>query len=61
MADKTNTVDPQNGNVNYTGPTETCKGNHKGMPSRTEAYLPTDEKGHVIEVGNSNTEKTLLQ
>ena len=47
MADKTYTVDPVNGNVNYTGPTETTKGNHKGMPSRTEAYLPTDERGHV--------------
>lgn len=47
MAEKNYTVDPVNGNVNYTGPSETTKGNHKGMPSRTEAYLPTDERGHV--------------
>lgn len=47
MANKTYTVDPKTGNVNYTGPTETTRGSHKGMPPRTVAYEPTDERGHV--------------
>lgn len=40
-------VDPKTGNVTYSGPLESTKGNHDHMPARTDAYLPGDEKGHV--------------
>lgn len=41
------TVNPENGNVNYKGPSETMHGNHNHMTNRTEAYRPDDNKGHV--------------
>lgn len=40
-------IDPKNGNVIFNGPLEITKSDHKGMASRTEAYLPGDEKGHL--------------
>ena len=40
-------VDPKTGDVTYSGPLSVEKGNHSHMPSRTEAYLPGDERGHV--------------
>ena len=40
-------VDPKTGNVTYSGPLEITKGNHDHMPTRTDAYLPGDERGHV--------------
>lgn len=42
-----NIVDPRTGSITYRGTSEITKGNHNGMPSRTEAYLPTDERGHI--------------
>lgn len=42
-----NSVDPKTGTVTYRGPSEITKGNHSHMPSRTEAYLETDERGHI--------------
>ena len=41
------TVDPENGNITYSGPLEVMKGDHSHMPARTEAYLPGDERGHI--------------
>ena len=40
-------IDSTNGNVSWKGPLSVEKGDHSGMPSRTDAYLPGDEKGHV--------------
>lgn len=57
MKNSYNTVDEKTGTVNYNGPSEITKGNHNGMPSRTDAYLPGDERGHVqaSSLGGSNT------
>lgn len=40
-------VDPYTGNVTFNGPLSLEKGDHSHMPSRTSAYLPSDERGHV--------------
>lgn len=40
-------VDSTNGNVSWKGPLSVEKGDHSGMPSRTDAYWPDDERGHV--------------
>lgn len=40
-------VNPDTGDVTYNGPLSLEKGNHSHMPSRTDAYLPGDERGHV--------------
>lgn len=37
-------IDSTNGNVSWKGPLSVEKGDHSGMPSRTDAYLPGDEK-----------------
>lgn len=42
-----NCIDPKTGTITYSGPSELTKGNHNGMPARTNAYLSTDEKGHI--------------
>ena len=49
-------VDPNTGTVTSNGNLEITKGNHKGMPSRTSAYLPGDERGHIqaSSLGGSN-------
>lgn len=51
-----NHVDPETGNVTYRGTSELTKGNHNNMPSRTDAYLSTDERGHIqaSSLGGSN-------
>lgn len=57
MADSNyNTVDPATGSKTYNGPSVLTKGNHNNMPSRTDAYLPTDERGHIqaSSLGGSN-------
>lgn len=41
-------VDPTTGNVTYRGPLSLEKGDHSHMPSRSEAYLPGDQRGHVL-------------
>lgn len=43
----TNTVDPKTGTITFRGTSESVPGNHKGMPARTDAYEPTDERGHI--------------
>lgn len=40
-------VNPNTGDVTYNGPLSLEKGDHSHMPSRTDAYLPSDERGHV--------------
>ena len=40
-------VNPNTGDVTYNGPLSLEKGDHSHMPSRTDAYLPGDERGHV--------------
>lgn len=40
-------VNPDTGDVTYIGPLSLEKGDHSHMPSRTDAYLPGDERGHV--------------
>ena len=40
-------VDPNTGNVSWKGRLFVTKGDHSHMPSRTDAYLPGDERGHL--------------
>ena len=44
---KYSSVDPKNGDITYNGPLSLEKGDHSHMPSRTNVYLPGDERGHV--------------
>lgn len=55
-------VDPANGNVTWDGSLSLEKGNHSGMPGRTDAYLPGDERGHVnaSSLGGSNTTSNVV-
>ncbi|MDO5407812.1 MAG: DNA/RNA non-specific endonuclease [Eubacteriales bacterium] len=43
----TNTIDERTGSITYSGTSEITKGNHNNMPSRTDGYLDTDERGHI--------------
>lgn len=54
---RNSSIDPNTGNVSWKGPLSHQAGNHNHMPSRTEAYLPGDEKGHVnaSALGGTNT------
>ena len=47
MSEKHNDVDPKTGTVTYRGSCEITKGDHSSMPRRTDAYLETDERGHL--------------
>lgn len=48
MADKrSNSIDPATGTITYNGPSVSAKSDHSHMPLRTDAYLPTDERGHI--------------
>lgn len=42
-----NYIEQKTGNVIWEGDLQITKGDHTNMPSRTEAYLPGDERGHV--------------
>ena len=55
-------IDPINGNVTWNGPLSLEKGKHSGMPGRTEAYLPGDERGHVnaSSLGGANTTSNIV-
>lgn len=55
-------VDSSNGNVIWRGPLSLEKGNHSGMPNRTDAYLPGDERGHVnaSSLGGGNTTSNVV-
>lgn len=55
-------VDPNTGNVSWRGYISIEKGNHSNMPSRTSAYLPGYERGHVnaSSLGGSNTPDNIV-
>ena len=55
-------VDPNTGTITSHGNLEVTKGNHKGMPSRTSAYLPGDERGHIqaSSLGGSNDPSNIV-
>lgn len=55
-------VDPNNGNVSWEGDLSIEKGDHSHMPSRTDAYLPGDERGHVnaSSLGGTNTTDNIV-
>lgn len=59
---KYSSIDPITGNVSWNGPLSIEKGNHLNMPSRTEAYLPGFERGHVnaSSLGGSNTRTNVV-
>lgn len=50
-------IDPNTGNVSWNGSLSIQKGDHSHMPSRTGAYLPGFERGHVnaSSLGGTNT------
>ena len=54
-------IDSTNGNVSWKGPLSVEKGDHSGMPPRTDAYLPGDEKGHVNASSIERDERDALQ
>ena len=62
MASKSNSVDSVTGTVTYNGASVITKGNHKGMPVRTEAYLSTDERGHIqaSSLGGTNSRDNIV-
>ena len=55
-------VDSNTGTVTSHSNIEITKGNHKGMPSRTSAYLPGDERGHIqaSSLGGSNDPSNIV-
>lgn len=57
-----NSVNPETGSITYIGPSEITKGNHNNMPARTDAYLPTDERGHIqgSSLGGSNRSDNIV-
>ena len=50
-----------NSTVSYSNP-EITKSSHKGMPARTDAYLPTDDRGHILasSLGGSNDPSNIV-
>lgn len=56
-------VDPNTGNVSWRGSLSIEKGDHSHMPSRTSAYLPGDERGHVnaSSLGGGTTDNIVPQ
>lgn len=55
-------IDPKTGNVTFSGPSEVMKGDHSHMPSRTAAYQPGDERGHVqaSSLGGTNSPSNVV-
>lgn len=55
-------INPQTGDVTWEGPLSIEKGDHSNMPSRSEAYLPGDERGHVnaSSLGGNNTKANIV-
>lgn len=55
-------IDPQTGDVTWSGTLSVEKGNHNNMPVRTEAYLPGDERGHVnaSSLGGDNSKANIV-
>lgn len=52
-----NHVNPRTGTIVYSGKSDIMRGDHMGMPPRTAAYGPTDERGHIqaSSLGGSNS------
>ncbi len=55
-------IDPENGNVIWEGPLTRQKGDHSGMPPRTDAYLDGFDRGRVnaSSLGGRNTDKNIV-
>lgn len=55
-------VNPNTGDVTYSGPLSLEKGDHSRMPSRTDAYLPGDERFHVnaSSLGGGNSRNNIV-
>ena len=55
-------VDPKTGDVIWKGELYIEKGNHSNMPTRSEAYLPGDERGHVnaSSLGGDNSKANVV-
>ena len=55
-------VDPRTGDMTYSGSLSLEKSDHSHMPSRSGAYLPGDEKGHVnaSSLGGVNTTSNVV-
>lgn len=55
-------VNPNTGDVIYNGPLSLEKGDHSHMPNRTNAYRPSDERGHVnaSSLGGVNTRANVV-
>ncbi len=60
--DRYSHIDPENGNVIWDGPLNSQKGDHSGMPPRTDAYPDGFDRGHVnaSSTGGSNTNKNIV-
>lgn len=59
---KENNINCTTGTITYHGPSIITKGNHARMPSRTDAYLSTDERGHIQAscLGGSNKKDNVV-
>lgn len=57
-----NSVNPETGTKTYSGPSTITPGNHNGMPSRTDAYELTDERGHIqaSSLGGANSRDNIV-
>lgn len=57
-----NQIDSKTGTIVYEGSSVLTKGDHSGMPPRTDAYLPTDERGHIqaSSLGGSNSRDNVV-
>lgn len=55
-------VDPKTGDVTWKGTLSIEKGDHSNMPSRSAAYLPGDERGHVnaSSLGGDNSKANVV-
>ena len=55
-------TDPNSGDVSFRGPLSIEKGDHSNMPSRTQAYAPGFERGHVnaSSLGGLNTRDNVV-
>ena len=62
MANTVITVNPETGTTTNTSILEIVEGNHDHMPSRTDAYEPTDERGHnnASSLGGSNAKDNVF-
>lgn len=57
-----NSVDSKTSTITFDGASVLTKGNHDHMPSRTSAYLSTDERGHIqaSSLGGNNSRANVV-